>query len=309
MSNRENLGSVLGFKPPKMSNLTPNFTLILQKVLVLEQLLELELETQSLLRNPGVGKTQIFIKPKQIYFRNHGLALNDEISYETNGGTSLQVWNGLVGSPYQSLTDFSELYVYKFDDNFIGISSNKIGIGSTGAVVGVNTTISLLSFTNVGTGDTHSFTTNFINNLRVKVDSNVVTVSTAVTHSLQVSDRIDIEVKPKTVIDVDVIYNEYNRRIVFDPRTFSSGDVDVNENSINFSSRYFETGDRVIYIETSPIGGLVDQEMYYVLIYERNKIRLVNELYQIKTEECVNITSTGSGITLQNQSKCCSKQK
>ena len=28
---------------------------------------------------------------------------------------------------------------------------------------------------------------------------------------------------------------------------------------------------------------------------ERNKIRLVNELYQIKTEECVNITSTGSG--------------
>ena len=37
---------------------------------------------------------------------------------------------------------------------------------------------SLLSFTNVGTGDTHSFTTNFINNLRVKVDSNVVTVST-----------------------------------------------------------------------------------------------------------------------------------
>ncbi len=245
--------------------------------------------------NPGAGKTQIFIKPKQIYFPNHGLNLNDEISYETNGGTSLQVWNGLSGSPYQSLTDFSDLYVYKYDDNFIGISSNKVGIGSTGAVVGVNTTTSLLSFTNVGTGDTHSFTTNFINNLRVKVDSNVVTVSTAVTHSLQVSDRIDIEVKPKTVIDVDVIYNEYNRRIVFDPRTFSSGDVDVNENSINFSSRYFETGDRVIYTETSPIGGLVDQEMYYVLIYERNKIRLVNELYQIKTEECVNITSTGSG--------------
>ena len=48
---------------------------------------------------------------------------------------------------------------------------------------------------------------------------------------------------------------------MFDPRTFSSGDVDVNENSINFSSRYFETGDRVIYIETSPIGGLVDQEI------------------------------------------------
>ena len=109
-----------------MSNLTPNFTLIL-KVLVLGQLLELGWKHNHF-ANPGVGKTQIFIKPKQIYFRNHGLALNDEISYETNGGTSLQVWNGLVGSPYQSLTDFSELYVYKFDDNFIGISSNKIGI-------------------------------------------------------------------------------------------------------------------------------------------------------------------------------------
>ena len=60
-----------------------------------------------------------------------------------------------------------------------------------------------------------------------------------ITHSLQVSDRIDIEVKPKTVIDVDVIYNDNNRRIVFDPRTFSSGDVDVNENSINFSSEIF----------------------------------------------------------------------
>ena len=245
--------------------------------------------------DPGAGRTQVFIKPKQIYFKNHELNLNDEISYETNGGTSIQVWNGVSGSPYQNLTDFSELYVYKFDNNFIGISSNKIGIGSTGDVVGVNTTTSLLSFTNVGTGDTHSFTTNFVNNLRVKVDSNVVTVSTAVTHSLQPFDRINIDVKPKTIIDVDVIYNEYNRRIVFDPRTFSSGDVDVNEDSINFSSKFFETGDRVIYTETSSIGGLVDQEMYYVLVYERNKIRLTHELYQLNTGEYIDITSAGSG--------------
>ena len=61
--NRENLGSVLGFKPPKMSNLTLNFTLT-AKVLVLGQLLELELEIRSLLQSWS-GKTQIFIKPSK----------------------------------------------------------------------------------------------------------------------------------------------------------------------------------------------------------------------------------------------------
>jgi hypothetical protein len=124
--------------------------------------------------NPGAGITQVFVSPQRIYYPNHGLKLNDSITYSSNGGTSIQVWNG-TGS-YRNLTDYPNLFVANITDNHIGISSNKIGIGTTGSYVGLGTDSALLYFTSVGTGNTHSFKTNLNNVLSGKVDKNVVTV-------------------------------------------------------------------------------------------------------------------------------------
>jgi hypothetical protein len=109
--------------------------------------------------NPGVGLTQVFVQPQSIYYPNHDLRLNDSLLYSSNGGTSLQVWNGTsVG--YVDLTSYQDLYAVPISKDSVGISSNKVGLGSTGTYVGVNTSTSLLYFTSVGTGNTHKFTTN-----------------------------------------------------------------------------------------------------------------------------------------------------
>ena len=247
--------------------------------------------------NPGVGATQVFVEPRSIYYPNHGLKLNETISYNTNGGDSISVWNGAVGSAFTSLNNFSTLYAVPLSNDFIGISSNKIGLSSTG-YVGVNTSLSLLYFTsNVGTGDTHSFTTNKNNVISGQISQNIVTVSTATTHGLSANDTVYMTVKPTGEQTVKVKYDKYNRRIVFDPRNFSAGDVDTNLNTIGFSTEYFSHGDRVIYTSSSPSGGLVDEGMYYVIPYNDTNVRLVKEKFELDAAEpnYVNITSASAG--------------
>ena len=246
--------------------------------------------------NPGVGATEVFVEPRAIYYPDHKLNLNDVVSYETNGGTSISVWNGVTGTAYTALTQFSTLYAVPLSGNFIGISSNKVGLSSTG-YVGVNTSLSLLYFTNVGTGDTHSFTTNLNDVIKGQVSQNIVTVSTATTHGLKNNDTVTISVKPTTERTVDVRYNDYNRRIVFDPRDFAPSDVDVNQNTIGFGTEYFELGDRVIYTSDSPSTGLVDQGMYYVIPYNETKVRLVSDKFELTAAEpnYVNIGTASTG--------------
>jgi hypothetical protein len=246
--------------------------------------------------NPGVGATQVFVEPRAIYYPDHNLNLNDTVSYDTNGGTPISVWNGVTGTAYTSLSEFSTLYAVPLSGNFIGISSNKVGLSSTG-YVGVNTSLSLLYFASVGTGNTHSFTTNLDSVISGQVSQNIVTVSTATTHGLQNNDTVTISVKPTTERVVDVRYNDYNRRIVFDPRDFAAGDVDTALNTIGFGTEYFSLGDRVIHTSSSPSGGLANQKMYYVIPYNETKVRLVEEEFELSAAEpnYVDITSASSG--------------
>lgn len=248
--------------------------------------------------NPGAGQTQVFVKPNQIYFPGHGFKLNEVLDYSTNGGTSIQVWNGDTDSSYQTLESVGDLYAVPITPETFSLSGNKVGLGTQGSYVGVGTDgKGLLYFTNAGVGNTHSFTTRRENVLIAEVDQNIVTVSTASTHGLSVGDRIFMDVNPRDTIDVDVRYNDYNRRIVFNPLSFVAGDVNTNLNTIVFSEGDFETGDKVIYTTTSAVGGLTNQKMYYVVKYNRTDIRLVENQAELSKEEpkFVQFSSVGSG--------------
>jgi len=246
--------------------------------------------------NPGIGATQVFVPTRAIYIPNHNLKINDILTYSTNGGTPLYVWNGIGGTSYNSLSNFQYVYAAPITNDLVGISSNKVGMGSTG-YVGINTSTNLLYFTNTGIGDTHSFTTNYDNIISGQVTQNIVTVSTASTHNLSLSDRVFVEVKPIGITTVSVRYNSYNRRIVFDPKSFTAGDIDISNDTIAFDDQYFNIGDRVIHTSSSPAGGLVDEKMYYVLPYNETKIRLVENYFELSSQEpkYVNITSSGDG--------------
>ena len=177
--------------------------------------------------------------------------------------------------------------------------------------MGVNTVTGLAYFTNAGSGVYHSFKTSLSNVITGQVDKNIVTVSTASTHGLKrdiithpitgrksiFADDVYMSVKPINTVTVTVKYNDFNRRIVFNPLDFVAGDIDIIRNTITFNSHDFKKGDKVIHTSSSPAGGLVNQKMYYVIPYSGNKIRLVTEKFQVgsATPDFVDITSASTG--------------
>ena len=167
--------------------------------------------------NPGVGVSEIFVPTKSIYFRDHGLKSGDTLTYKTNEGTALGV--STDGIMEFTLSNEQTVYASPLSKDLIGISTARVGLGSTGSLVGINSTtnISTLYFTGIGTGLYHSFKTNYSNVLTGNLNRSLATVSTSSTHGLKSQDRISLGVLPGITTTVMVAYNDYNRRIVINP--------------------------------------------------------------------------------------------
>ncbi len=249
------------------------------------------------INDPGVGATQRFIEPRSIFIPDHNLKVNDKLFYNKYGNTSIQVWNGDPIKGYQSLDTFESFYAAPLTSDTIGISTNKVGIGTSGEYIGINTDRNLLYFTATGNGDYHSFETNFDDVIRATVSKNTTTVSTAKTHNIKTEDVVYLSVKPYDIETVTVKYDDNNRRMVFNPLSFVSGDVNTIKDTIKFPSHTFKKGDKVIYTSDSPVGGLNVNEMYFVIPYDTNNIQLVNNKYEVSllSPTFVNLTSVGSG--------------
>ena len=112
--------------------------------------------------NPGAGISTIFVEAQSIYLPNHSLQTGDEVTYHTNTGTSIGILtaanNVAIGTEI-ALNLYPSLFVAKIDNNHIGVSSVKVGMGSTGMFVGAATHCPywFSYFAGVGTGVYHSF--------------------------------------------------------------------------------------------------------------------------------------------------------
>jgi hypothetical protein len=243
-----------------------------------------------------INKWNILEIPTQsIYIKNHNLNTGDSLIYSSNGGTRLSVSTN--GSSSFQLGEKSIVYAAKISNDLIGISTIKVGLGSTGTFVSVGSTIesSILYFTSVGTGSTHSFKTNYSNTLSAQISKNVVTVSTAETHGLSLFDNVIIDVKPGISTTFVIKYDDYNRRLVVNPRTFSS--IDTTNNMITISNHNYYNGQKVIYTATTPASGLINEGIYYVVVIDPNKIKLCNSYYQAtkSVPEVINISTSQPG--------------
>ncbi len=247
--------------------------------------------------NPGVGLTQIFIPTKSAYFPNHNLSTGDELIYSTNGGGPVSISTDGV-SVYQLINN-QIVYAAKISNDLIGIATSKVGLGSTGTFVGINSAVSVntLYFIGVGTGNNHSFKTNPTNILKGNVSKNVVTVSTATTHGLNKNDTILLESKPGITTTVVIQYNDFNRRLIVNPRSFISTNVDISTNTITIENHNFQTGEKVIHTSSSPSGGLINNEIYYVYVKDKNNFNLCStQLNSTKLNPVVvDISSASSG--------------
>jgi hypothetical protein len=250
--------------------------------------------------NPGAGLTQFFAPTQTLYIPGHDLNTGDELIYNLNGGSAIGVsTNGISTS--LTLSDQSKLYVAKITNDLIGLSTVRIGLSSTGTYAGIgstNSSIGLLYFTNFGSGDNHSFETNYQNVVTVSTFKNTVTVSTSETHGLNPSDTVYIDVKPSISTSFAVSYNDYNRRLVIDKKTISSANINVSTNEITILDHGFDPGQKLIYTATSPSGGLINEKIYYAVIVNKDTIKLSETYYSATSlvPTIVNITSASDSF-------------
>ena len=254
--------------------------------------------TTITISNPGAGITQIFIPTKTIYLPNHKLETGDILTYSPNIGSSIGVsTNGISTSV--TLTNQSQVFVAKISEDLIGISTVRVGLGSTGVFVGIASTtngLSTLFFTGIGTGTYHSFETNY-DSIIGNISRNLVTVSTSQTHGLTAEDSVYISVNPSISTTFIVKYNDYNRRLVINSKDFISAGVNTSTSSISIVNHGFINGQKIIHISSSPSGGLQNNQIYYVVIVDNNTLKLSNTYYSATSliPEIVGITSASSG--------------
>jgi len=247
--------------------------------------------------NPGTGISEIFIPTKSIYFRDHGLKLGDQLTYKTNDGTALGV--STDGTMTFTLSNDQTLFAAPISRDLIGIATARVGLGATGVFIGINSTtnISTLFFTGIGTGVKHSFKTNYNNVLSGTVTRTLATVSTASTHGLKDDDVVNLSVLSGVTTTINVAYNDFNRRLVINPRTYIKAGINTSDNTINISDHGYISGQKVISTATTSPGGLVDNGIYYVAVVDKDKIKLCNQYYQsLKViPDTINITSAQDG--------------
>ena len=254
--------------------------------------------TTIIFSNPGVGATSIFIPTKTIYIPNHNLNTGDELIYSTYGGSAIGVSTD-GKSTSLTLSNQSTVYAAKVSNDLIGISTVKVGLGTTGTFVGIASTTnssSTLYFIGIGTGTYHSFKTNY-SVLSGEISNNLVTVSTANTHGLQNNDTVYIDINPSISTTFTIKYNDYNRRLLINPKDFVSSGVNTTSNEIVIQNHGFVSGQKVIHTSITPSQGLFNNEIYYIVKLDNNTVKLSDSYYGSTSlnPSIIGIGSTGNG--------------
>jgi hypothetical protein len=243
--------------------------------------------TTLVFANPGVGQTQLRVDQQQIYIPDHRLGLNTPITYYTNGGTSISAWSGITSSNIFQLESTRNLFAVPINKDILGIATVRVGIDSiSGEYVGVTSgTGALLYFTtSAGLGSYHSFKTNLPSVLSGRVSKNVVTVSTASTHGIKPGDRVEIDVNPTTTTEITVVYDDYNRRMVFDPDTIEPSGINTAFNTFTVPNNKYQVGDKIIYSSVIPDPSLSNKGLYYVYVFKNDQIKLVEYASELGKE-------------------------
>ena len=246
---------------------------------------------------PGAGGTSIFVKPQAIYLKGHELKTGDAVVYNLYNGSSIKYEDSTTASGIGS--DFINgrtYYVAKFDKDFIGISTVKVGIGSTGVFSGVAATTSnvgLLYFTSVGAGVTHSFTTQYPK-ITANAIKNRVIVSTATTHGLSSNHRVLFDIKPRIEKTVVVKYDDFNRNILINPKPFTSTGINTETGIITIQDHGFSTGDKLIH--SSEISGPAynNNTPYYAVKIDKDRFKLSETLYNSKLDQPITVVGVAT---------------
>jgi hypothetical protein len=242
--------------------------------------------------NVGLGiNVNKFVPAKSIYIPNHNFYTGQKLIYSYSSGIGLSVSNNAASNPF-SLSQNQIIYAVNYGNNHLGISTlgftDSIGIG--------NTLNSLIFVYNSNVGYLHLIESTF-SKITAKVENYSGIVSTTEPHDLIDGDKIKFTIIPSRTENVSFRYDTKNRKITTNLIGFSTNLVSIgNTSTINLESNNLKSGDKVIYYSgDSPIGGLIDKKIYYILKENPDKIQLCNYQYDVKVGSSITFSNVGVG--------------
>jgi len=234
-----------------------------------------------------------FVPSRSIYIPNHKYYTGQSLTYNVGlGGTGIIASNTGTGSTFR-INQNQTVYAVNLGNNYVGLST--LGFTTTTGIGTANNSLYFFSpTTNIGLA--HSLTTQY-SKITGTFENYSVTVSTAQTHGLQTDDKIKFNVLPSFSNTIKLRYDTILRKITTDKIDFNASSVGVNTqtNEITITGNKLKTGDKVVYYTNTNtvIGGLTNNNTYYVLKQDPDKIKLSNYLYDTIVGTCVSFTNVG----------------
>ena len=106
-----------------------------------------------------------------------------------------------------------------------------------------------------------------------------------------------MDVNPSLTTSFSVSYNDFNRRVIIDPKSFTASGISSSTNTFTIVDHGFTNGQKVIHTATSPAEGLEDNKIYYVYEIDKDNFKLTDTHYETTRQKpsVVGITSASSG--------------
>jgi len=245
----------------------------------------------------GIGSTSTetiinrFVREQSIYIKNHPYYTGQQLKYNAGIGGSTIVYSSTgygstSGIGTQRLLPNSTVYAINLGVDYLGIST-----------VGFPTVGNAVYFFPVGAevGTAHSFTTTF-DSVSIVAEKYKASIKTTAKHNLVDGDLVSLTSLPQQVETVKLRYDPILLKITSETVSFSSTTFSNDLTSFKIDTQKFNNGDKVVYYSsTGNIGGLVNNEVYYVLKEDPDRIKLCRNFSDVAESKAIVMSSVSLG--------------
>ena len=242
--------------------------------------------TARVVGTAGDKNVTVTIPAKAIYLPGHQFKTGDALSITSIGGTISASQKADLSGRFR--LDDVDLFAIRVGTDYLGIATSK-------AFVGINSSVFFTTLETDGTDHTFKQIKTNLTGIAKKVSSRV-TLTTS--HTLRVNDIVSFDITSDRDDDIKFKYNNILKKLVVNPHTFVGTAVSTTTNEITIPNHGLETGDIVAY--TNAVGvatPLQNNRQYYVIKITEDRIKLADNEYSatVFPYENINLTEQGNG--------------